>query len=67
MRAAQLTIFTAVMCGSIYFEQSTGYDINGYIIGAWSFMAAYGFTLAYVYLSDRRVRYGRIFPRFRSE
>lgn len=52
------------MCAAIYFQQSTGYEINPGIVGAWSFMAAYGATYAVVLLIDRRVRLGRSLPRF---
>ncbi len=65
VRAGQITIFVAVMFGCIYFEQSTGYHLNPWLIGVWSFMAAYGATALATYLLDRRVRYGRIFPRLR--
>ncbi len=63
MRVIQIAIFATVGCASIYFEQSSGYHINPMIIGAWSFMASYGFTLAYVNLLERRVRTGRVLPR----
>ncbi len=63
MRVIQVLIFAVVGFTSIYFEQSTGYHINPMIIGAWAFMASYGFTLAYVNLSTRYVRTGRILPR----
>ena len=64
IKAAQFLIAAAVMCAAIYAEQSLGYDINGYIVGAWGFMAAYGATWLVVQLLDRRVREGRILPRF---
>lgn len=64
IKTAQLTLAASVMCAAIYFQQSTGYDINPGIVGAWSFMAAYGATLLTVRLIDRRVRLGRILPRF---
>lgn len=67
VRTAQFAIAAAVTMGCIYFQETTGYKINPYIIGAWSFMAAYGATLLAVRLSDRRIRYGRILPRFRRD
>lgn len=67
MKACQFTIAFAVVMASIWFQETYDYRINGFIIGAWAFMAAYGFTLAYMKLADRRIRYGRIFPRFGRE
>lgn len=64
VKLAQFTVAAVVMCGAIYFEQSTNYHLNPNIVGAWSFMAAYGLTLLAVKLADRRVRLGRIIPRF---
>lgn len=65
LKLTQATLFLGVMFGSIWVSQVTEYPINPLIIGAWSFMAAYGFTLAYHNLSNRRVRLGRILPRLR--
>ena len=56
IRTIQLTVFAAVGCSSIYFEQSTGYEISPFIIAAWSFMAAYAATLGMVKISDLRSR-----------
>lgn len=67
IQIGQLAVAMAVTCGAIYFQQSTGYDINPYIIGAWGFMAAYGVTWLVITLLDRRVRYGRILPRFQRK
>lgn len=64
IKLAQVSVAAAVMFGAIYFEQSTNYHLNPNIVGAWSFMAAYGLTLLAVRLADRRVRLGRIIPRF---
>lgn len=65
LKVTQVTLFLATMFGSIWVSRVTEYPINPYIIGAWSFIAAYGFTLAYHNLSNRRVRLGRILPRLR--
>ena len=65
LKAVQITLFLGVMFGSIWVSRTIEYPINPYIVGAWSFMAAYGFTLAYDNLSNRRVRLGRILPRLR--
>ena len=67
IRVIQIAIFLTVSFSSVHFEQSTGYHINPFIIGAWSFMASYGFTLAYVNLLERRVRLGRVLPRLRRK
>lgn len=67
MKACQFSIALFVVMASIYAAETIPYPINPFIIGAWAFMAAYGFTLAYINLSDRRVRTGRILPRFRSK
>lgn len=64
IKAAQLGIALAVTFAAIYFQQSTGYDINPHIVGAWAFMAAYGATWLAVILLDRRIREGRVLPRF---
>lgn len=64
VKAVQFLIAAGVMCAAIYAEQTLKYDINGYVVGAWGFMAAYGATYAFVWLADRRVRDGRILPRF---
>jgi hypothetical protein len=53
LRIVQVLIAAAVVFGCIWFEQSTGYHINPWIIGAWAFMASYGFTLVYDRLSAR--------------
>lgn len=65
LKVVQVTLFIGVMFGSIWVSRVTEYPINPYIIGAWSFMAAYGFTLAYDNLSNERVRLGRVFSRLR--
>lgn len=64
MKAAQIAISLAVMFAAIWFQETYKYPINGYIVAAWSFMAAYGATLLAITLLDRRVRTGRILPRF---
>ena len=67
VKAFQIGVALAVGFTAIYFEQSTGYHINPLIIGAWCFMAAYGMTWLVITLLDRRIRYGRILPRFQSK
>ena len=63
IKAGQIVIASAVMFAAIYAQETLNYPINGYLIGAWAFMAAYGATLLAVRLIDRRVRLGRILPR----
>lgn len=62
IQVAQLSVAIAVTFAAIYFQQSTGYDLNPYVVGAWGFMAAYGATYLWVYLADRRVRSRGDFP-----
>lgn len=59
-RLIQITIFLAVVFAAIWFEDAYDYPINGYIKGAWGFMASYGFTLLWcrfeAFLILRRAR-----------
>lgn len=64
VKLVQVAIALAVMFGAIYFQQTMDYPLNPNIVAAWSFMATYGATLLAVRLLDRRVRLGRILPRF---
>lgn len=64
IRTAQFLIAAAVFCAAIYAEQTLGYDINGFMIGAWGFIAAYGATYFAVKLLDWRARERGILPRF---
>lgn len=56
LRVCQFTIAAGVLFGSIWLQEYIDYKINPMIIAAWSFMAAYGFTLAYVWLAGWRAR-----------
>lgn len=55
-RTMQFAIALAVGSGAIYFSETNDYPINPMIIGAWSFMAAYGATLGIVRLADWQSR-----------
>lgn len=56
VKIAQLSIALAVMFAAIYAQETLNYPINGYLIGVWGFVAAYGATYLYIQLSDWRVR-----------
>lgn len=65
MKLIQLLIAGGVMSAAIYAEQTLHYKINGNIIGAWGFMAAYGITLGIVKIQDLRSEPGGVLGRFR--
>lgn len=56
LRLVQIAVVIVVGFSAIYFQQSTGYQINGFIIAAWCFMAAYGVTIVIVKLTQWRDR-----------
>lgn len=56
LRIIQLAVVLVVGFSAIYFQQSTGYEINGFIIAAWCFMAAYGVTVGIMKLTEWRDR-----------
>jgi hypothetical protein len=53
VKLAQFLIAAIVGCSAMWFQQAYHYPINGYIVAAWAFMAAYGATLLAVRLLDR--------------
>lgn len=56
LRFVQIAVVLVVGFSAIYFQQSTSYEINGFIIAAWCFMAAYGVTIVIVKLTQWRDR-----------
>ena len=56
LRIIQIAVVLVVGFASIYFQQQTGYEINGFIIAAWCFMAAYGVTIGIMKLAEWRNR-----------
>lgn len=56
LRVVQIAVVLVVGFSAIYFQQSTGYEINGFIIAAWCFMAAYGVTIGITKLAEWRDR-----------
>lgn len=54
LRVCQVLILLGIGCGAIYFQESNDYEINPLIIAAWSFMGAYGFTLAVLRIREWR-------------
>lgn len=66
-KTAQLSIALAVMFAAIYAQETLNYPINGYLVGAWAFAAAYGATYLYVQLSDWRIRRRADLATFRGQ
>ena len=56
LRIVQIVVVLVVGFSAIYFQQSTGYQINGFIVAAWCFMAAYGVTMGIYKLAEWRDR-----------
>lgn len=54
VKLGQFLIAAIVGCAAMWFQQAYNYPINGYIVAAWAFMAAYGATLGIVRLLDWR-------------
>jgi len=55
IRAGQITISLAVSFAAIWFQQTYNYPINGYLVAAWAFMAAYGATYLLVLFLEWRI------------
>jgi len=67
IRAGQVTIALAVSFAAIWFQQTYNYHINGYLVAAWAFMAAYGATYLLVISIERRIAKRGVLPRLSVE